>query len=83
MPVKELTKAVREEEPARHRLQIELSPEAYQRLLEIRSKSDAASNTELVRNALRLYEWFQEIKGENYRIQLVKDDVIREVEIML
>lgn len=76
------SKSVRED-PARHRLQIELSPEAYKRLQEIRSISDVSSNTELVRNALRLYEWYLEVKRDDFKIRLVKDDTTRDVEIML
>ena len=76
-------KSASEGQNARRRLQIDLSEEAHRRLLEIRAKSDTASNTELVRNALRLYEWFLDVKRENFRIQLVKDGAIRDVEIML
>ncbi len=77
------SKSAREEETPRHRLQIELSPEAHKRLQEIRSLSDVTSNTELMRNALRLYEWYLEVKRDNFKIRLVKDDVVRDVEIML
>lgn len=70
------------EESVRHRLQIELSPEAHARLQEIRKKADATSNTELVRNSLRLYEWFLDCRSEGFGIQVVKDDLVRDVEIV-
>jgi hypothetical protein len=66
----------------RRRLQLDFSPEAYTRLLELREEAEARTNTEVVRDALRLYEWFLEQKREHYRIQLVKDDTVKEVELL-
>jgi hypothetical protein len=86
MATEEIVKPVQEEETKespRHRLQLDFSPEAYNRLLEVRRKSEARTNAEVVRNALRLYDWFLEQKHSNYRIQLVKDGVLKEVEIVL
>ena len=65
----------------RHRLQLDFSPEAFERLMMIRERSEARTNAEVVRNALRLYEWFLEQKDQDYRIQLVKDDTAKEVEL--
>jgi hypothetical protein len=42
----------------KERVQFDFSPEALQRLDEIKEKTGAASRAETVRNALRLYEWF-------------------------
>lgn len=67
----------------RHRLQFDFSSEAYSRLQEIREESGAKSNAEVVRAALRLYEWYLQQKREKFKIQLVRDDVIKEVEILL
>lgn len=86
MATVDIEKPVSEEETKespRHRLQLDFSPEAYSRLLEVRRKSDARTNAEVVRNALRLYEWFLEQKQNKYRLQLVKDDTLKEVEIVL
>lgn len=66
----------------RHRLQLDFSPGAYKRLRELRDKADARSNADLVRNALRLYEWYLNAKLENYKINLVKNGETKEVEIM-
>lgn len=71
-----------EEDVGRRRLQIDFSSEAYSRLIELRRESDVKTNTEVVRNALRLFQWFLRAKKDGFRIQLVKDDVVREVEII-
>lgn len=42
----------------KERLQFDFSPEALQRLDEIKEKTQATTRAETVRNALRLYEWF-------------------------
>ena len=86
MATEESAKTVYGEEPKespRHRLQLDFSPEAYSRLLELRRKSEARTNAEVVRNALRLYDWFLEQRNNNFRIQLVNDDLLKEVEIVL
>lgn len=70
-------------ESLRRRLQLDFSPEAYDRLLAVRRKSDARTNAEVVRNALRLYDWFLDQKQNQYRLQLVKGDTLKEVEIVL
>ena len=70
-------------ESSRHRLQLDFSPEAFRRLQEIRARADAKTNAEVIRNALRLYEWFLEQKRSGFRIQLVQDNLIKEVEILM
>lgn len=45
-------------EKHKERVQFDFSPEALQRLDEIKLKIGAATRAETVRNALRLYEWF-------------------------
>ena len=67
----------------RQRIQLDFSAEAYERLLEIKERADASSNAEVVRNSLRVYEWFLEQKRNNYRIQLVKDNTVIEVDLLL
>ena len=66
----------------RHRLQLDFSPEAYERLLRIRENSEASTNAEVVRNALRLYDWFLEQKRRNARLQIVEDDAVKEIEVL-
>lgn len=71
-------------EMERHRLQLDFSHEAYERLLMIRELSEARTNAEVVRNALRLYEWFLEQKRKSYKLRLVREDSeeFKEVEII-
>ena len=71
-----------DEATARHRIQLDFSPESYARLLALRENSEARTNAELVRNALRLFEWYLKTKDEGYQIQLAKDDEVKIVEIV-
>ena len=66
----------------RRRLQLDFSPEAYDRLVRIRERSEAATNAEVVRNALRLYDWFLEQKNNGSTLQIVQEDSVKEVEIL-
>ncbi|KKN31047.1 hypothetical protein LCGC14_0827970 [marine sediment metagenome] len=75
-------KSKEQKERSRHRLQLDFSSEAYARLLEIRTKADASSNAEIVRNALRLYEWFLEQRESNSKIHVITGDVVKEVEMV-
>lgn len=70
-------------EIVRHRVQLDFTEEGFNRLHEIKTLADARTNAEIVRNALRLYEWFLRQKKDDYRFQLVKDDMVREVELVL
>ena len=45
-------------EKAKQRIQFDFSPEALKRLDDLKEKTDAATKAEVVRNALKLYEWF-------------------------
>jgi hypothetical protein len=67
----------------RLRVQLDFSPEAFERLKVIRANADAKTNAEVIRNALRVYEWFLKQRHEDYRLQLVKDDIVKEVELIL
>jgi hypothetical protein len=69
--------------PQRQRVQLEFTQEAFDRMLQIKEMANATTNAEVVRNALRVYEWFLRQKAENNRLQLVKDNQVREVELML
>jgi hypothetical protein len=66
----------------RRRLQLDFSPEAFERLALIRKKAGTNSNAELVRNALRLYDWYLDQKQEGYKLQLVKGSEAKQVEIV-
>jgi len=65
------------------RVQVEFSPDAFRRLLEIKGMAGAPSNAEVIRDAIRLYEWFLRQRRENYKFQLVKGDTVKEVELVL
>ncbi len=66
----------------RRRVQIDFSRAAYDRLESIRERSEAQSNAETVRNALRLYDWFLRQREEGYEVRLVKGDEERAVELL-
>lgn len=70
------------EREGRRRVQIDFSPAAYARLDSIRERSEAQSNAETVRNALRLYDWFLRQRDEGYEVRLVKGDEERAVELL-
>jgi hypothetical protein len=70
-------------EPGGQNFQLDFPPEAVERLLQIKELAEAKTNAEVVRNALRLYEWFLRQKRDNYTFQLVKDSRVTEVEIAL
>jgi hypothetical protein len=72
----------RGESQGRRRVQIDFSPAAYSRLDSIRERSDAQSNAETVRNALRLYDWFLRQREDGYEVRLVKGDEERAVELL-
>jgi len=48
----------------------------------LRERSDAKTVAELMRNALRLYEWYLSSKEDKYKIHLVKDNEVKEVEFV-
>lgn len=71
------------QQETRQRVQLEFTPDAMERLRQIRELASATTNAEVVRNALRVYEWFLKQKAEDYKFQLIKDDQVKEVEIVL
>jgi hypothetical protein len=42
----------------KQRVQFDFSSEALQRLEDLKEKVDASTKAEVIRNALKLYEWF-------------------------
>lgn len=64
----------------RHRVQLDFSKAAFQRLNNIRERADVKTNAELIRNALRLFEWYMEQKEGGFKIQVTKDNLIKEIE---
>jgi hypothetical protein len=68
---------------SRQRVQLDFTPEAFARLQEIKDMADATSNAEVVRNAIRLYDWFLQQRREEYKFQLVKGNKVKEIELLL
>jgi hypothetical protein len=62
-------------------LVMEFAPSIVQRMHEIRRMSDATTHAELVKDALRLFDWFLLQRAAGWRLQLVRGDVVREVEV--
>jgi hypothetical protein len=56
----------------KQRVQFDFSPEALQRLEDLKEKVDATTKAEVIRNALKIYEWFATQLDPNYIIE-VKD----------
>ena len=71
------------EKPKRPRVQLDFTPEAYDRVKELVQMSRADSIPDMFREALRLYEWYQTRKKEGYKIQLEKDGEKIEVDLGL
>ncbi len=70
-------------EGGRKRLQLDFSAEAYSRLEELRQKAGGQkNNAELVRDALRLYEWYLTRRAEGYKVQLAKNGETTTVDLL-
>jgi hypothetical protein len=66
----------------RQRVQIEFTPEVSARLREIKQMAGVKTNADVVRNALRLFDWFLKQRQGGWQLQLVKGDTVREVEVI-
>jgi vesicle coat complex subunit len=58
----------------KQRVQFDFSPEALQRLEELKDKLDASTKAEVIRNALKLYEWFALQIDPSYIVQVEDKD---------
>ena len=77
-------KGVRHATPdAKERVQLQLSPEAVERLRVLRESTDASSNAEVFRKGLQVYEWILDQLRQGYRIRLVKGDEEKDVEFVI
>jgi hypothetical protein len=56
------------------RLQFDFSTEAVNRLDNIKDATNSASRAEVLRNSLRVYEYFYNMLKEGYEIKLKKDE---------
>ena len=66
----------------KRRLQFEFSPETFERMSSMKADANVASYAELVRNSLRLYEWFLSQKRQGRAILVKEDDKIKEIEFV-
>jgi hypothetical protein len=83
-PEKPKDKGMRDRAPeAKERVQLQLSPEAVERLRFLRESTDASSNAEVFRKGLQLYEWILDQLRQGYRIRLVKGDEEKDVEFVI
>jgi hypothetical protein len=72
-----------QQQSERPRLQLEFTPEAYKRLYELKRIIGARTNAEVIRKALHVLDWVVTNTREDYKLQLVKGDTRREVELVL
>jgi hypothetical protein len=61
------------------RLQFDFNADAIRRLERIKQVAERASYAEVVRDALRLFEWWVEQNRAGYEIGLVKDETLVKV----
>lgn len=68
----------------RHRVTFDFTPEAYAKFQEIRRRSHSVSNSETVRDALRVLSWFLDLRDGEKSIQLVsKNGRIERVNLLI
>jgi len=67
----------------RQRVQIEFSADAFDRLKGIKEIAQVRSHSDVIRKALQIYDWFLRQQKDGWRIQLVKADTVKEVEMFL
>ena len=61
------------------RIQLDISESAAERLDALKEKTEATSYSEVIKNALRLYEWAIEVGGEKARMVVQRDDGTTEI----
>jgi len=54
----------------KQRVQFDFSPEALRRLEKIQERVDASTKAEVIRNALKIYEWFVAEIDPDYVIEV-------------
>jgi len=61
--------------PSRRRVQIDLPAESFERLRTMKDKSGAKNLADVVRDALRLYEWYlDDVVAAKQKIRLLAQD---------
>ena len=80
MPAK---KSKASDESKTKRVQLEFAAEAYAKLVQVRERSGARTFSEVIRNALRLYDWYLELSKNKEHLQVASSDgKVREVQIL-
>jgi hypothetical protein len=67
----------------RPRLQIDFTPDAFKHLEKMRELAKVKTPAEVAKNALRLYDWYLQKQDEGYTLLIEKEDVVRQVEVLL
>jgi metal-responsive CopG/Arc/MetJ family transcriptional regulator len=66
----------------KQRLQFDLSPEALKDLDELREMADVSTRAELIRKALRLYNWFLAQKRDGGEFLVKKGEEVKKIEFL-
>ena len=69
-----LQKGIGKDVKQKERVQFDFTPEALERLDEIKKKTGARTRAETIRNALRIYEWFVDEAGPNSTIKIFNNE---------
>ena len=64
-------------------LSLEFSCEAWDRLQEIKNLLKARDNAATIREGLRVLDWLMRESNAGWKLQLVKDNTVREIELDL
>lgn len=67
----------------RFRVQLDFTPDAYERLKAVQALAGKEAPADVVRNALRVYEWYLRKQKDGYRISVVRDGERTDVELVL
>lgn len=69
-------------EAGRHRVQLDFSQDAYEKLMSIKQIAGVKTLSELIRNAVRLYSWYLEQKSKGHSLQIATPTEVKSVEIV-
>jgi hypothetical protein len=61
---------IQSEKSSYKKLQFEFSPDALRRLDDLKTQVDASTRAEVVRNALKVYEWMVRQIGPDYTLEI-------------
>ena len=67
----------------KHRLQFDLSGEQLEQLDALKDRAHAVTRAELVRDALRIYNWLLEQRDAGYELELRKGRKVKSVELLV